>query len=1069
MNLRTFIERPVLSAVISITIVVVGIIGLFTLPVEQYPDIAPPTIMVSTSYFGASAETLQKSVIAPLEEAINGVEDMTYMTSSATNAGTVSITVYFKQGTDPDMAAVNVQNRVSKATGQLPSEVNQVGVTTSKRQTSILQMFSLHSPDDSYDEAFLANYISINLKPEILRISGVGDMMIMGGDYSLRIWMKPDVMAQYRLIPSDVSAVLAEQNIESATGSFGENSDETYQYTMKYKGRRITPEEFGEIVIRSTDDGQVLKLKDIATIELGQESYAYSGTTDGHNGISCMLFQTAGSNATEVNNRINDFLEEARKDLPRGVELTQLMSSNDFLYASIHEVVKTLLEAILLVILVVYIFLQDIRSTLIPLVGIIVSLVGTFAFMAMAGFSINLITLFALVLVIGTVVDDAIVVVEAVQARFDVGYKSSYMASIDAMKGISNAVITSSLVFMAVFIPVSFMSGTSGTFYTQFGLTMAVAVGISAVNALTLSPALCALLLKPYINEDGTQKQNFAARFRKAFNAAFDVVIDRYKGIVLFFIKHRWLTGGLLVASIALLVVLMNTTKTSLVPDEDQGVVFVNVSTAAGSSLRTTDEVMKRIEQCMEQIPQVEHVQKVAGYGLLAGQGSSFGMLILKLKPWDERPGKEDNVQSVIGQVYGRTGDIKDATVFAISPGMIPGYGMGNALELHMQDKTGGDVNTFFQTTQQYLGALNQRPEIAMAYSTFDVRYPQWLVEIDPSKCKRSGITPDQVLSTLSGYYGGQYVSNFNRFSKVYKVMIQSDPQYRLDEASLGNTFVRMSNGEMAPLSQFVTLTRTYGAESLSRFNMYNSIAVNAMPADGYSTGDAIRAVQETASTALPKGYGYDYGGITREETEQSGTTAIIFGICFLMIYLILSALYESFLIPFAVLLSVPCGLMGSFLFARLFGLENNIYLQTGLIMLIGLLAKTAILLTEYAAERRKAGMGLIASALSAAKARLRPILMTALTMIFGLFPLMVASGVGANGNRSLGTGAVGGMVIGTLALLFIVPSLFIAFQWLQERIRPIQAEPTHDWQIEEEIAVSDREKKEAKGGALKE
>lgn len=994
---------------------------------------------------------------------------MTYMTSSATNAGTVSITVYFKQGTDPDMAAVNVQNRVSKATGQLPSEVNQVGVTTSKRQTSILQMFSLHSPDDSYDEAFLANYISINLKPEILRISGVGDMMIMGGDYSLRIWMKPDVMAQYRLIPSDVSAVLAEQNIESATGSFGENSDETYQYTMKYKGRRITPEEFGEIVIRSTDDGQVLKLKDIATIELGQESYAYSGTTDGHNGISCMLFQTAGSNATEVNNRINDFLEEARKDLPRGVELTQLMSSNDFLYASIHEVVKTLLEAILLVILVVYIFLQDIRSTLIPLVGIIVSLVGTFAFMAMAGFSINLITLFALVLVIGTVVDDAIVVVEAVQARFDVGYKSSYMASIDAMKGISNAVITSSLVFMAVFIPVSFMSGTSGTFYTQFGLTMAVAVGISAVNALTLSPALCALLLKPYINEDGTQKQNFAARFRKAFNAAFDVVIDRYKGIVLFFIKHRWLTGGLLVASIALLVVLMNTTKTSLVPDEDQGVVFVNVSTAAGSSLRTTDEVMKRIEQRMEQIPQVEHVQKVAGYGLLAGQGSSFGMLILKLKPWDERPGKEDNVQSVIGQVYGRTGDIKDATVFAISPGMIPGYGMGNALELHMQDKTGGDVNTFFQTTQQYLGALNQRPEIAMAYSTFDVRYPQWLVEIDPSKCKRSGITPDQVLSTLSGYYGGQYVSNFNRFSKVYKVMIQSDPQYRLDEASLGNTFVRMSNGEMAPLSQFVTLTRTYGAESLSRFNMYNSIAVNAMPADGYSTGDAIRAVQETASTALPKGYGYDYGGITREETEQSGTTAIIFGICFLMIYLILSALYESFLIPFAVLLSVPCGLMGSFLFARLFGLENNIYLQTGLIMLIGLLAKTAILLTEYAAERRKAGMGLIASALSAAKARLRPILMTALTMIFGLFPLMVASGVGANGNRSLGTGAVGGMVIGTLALLFIVPSLFIAFQWLQERIRPIQTEPTHDWQIEEEIAVSDREKKEAKGGALKE
>ena len=636
------------------------------------------------------------------------------------------------------------------------------------------------------------------------------------------------------------------------------------------------------------------------------------------------------------------------------------------------------------------------------------------------------------------------------------------MASIDAMKGISNAVITSSLVFMAVFIPVSFMGGTSGTFYTQFGLTMAVAVGISAINALTLSPALCALLLKPYINEDGTQKNNFAARFRKSFNSAFDVMVDKYKTIVLLFIKRRWLTWSLLACSVVLLVFLMNTTKTSLVPDEDQGVIFVNVSTAAGSSLTTTDEVMERIEKRLMAIPQLKHVQKVAGYGLLAGQGSSFGMLILKLKPWDERPDDADNVQSVIGQVYALTADIKDASVFAISPGMIPGYGMGNALELHMQDKMGGDINEFFTTTQQYLGALNQRPEIAMAYSTFDVRYPQWTVEVDAAKCKRAGITPDAVLSTLSGYYGGQYVSNFNRFSKVYRVMIQADPMFRLDETSLDNAFVRMSNGEMAPLSQFVTLTRSYGAESLSRFNMYNSIAVNAMPADGYSTGDAIKAVQETAEQSLPKGYGYDYGGITREENQQSGTTMIIFGICFLMIYLILSALYESFIIPFAVLLSVPCGLMGSFLFARMFGLENNIYLQTGLIMLIGLLAKTAILLTEYAAERRKAGMGLIASAVSAAKARLRPILMTALTMIFGLFPLMMSSGVGANGNRSLGTGVVGGMTIGTLALLFIVPTLFIAFQWLQERLRPIQSAPTHDWQIEEEIKVSEEEKSRA-------
>ena len=1061
MKLRTFIERPILSAVISITIVVAGLIGLFTLPVEQYPDIAPPTIQVSTTYFGASAETLQKSVIAPLEEAINGVENMTYMTSTATNAGTVDITVYFKQGTDPDMAAVNVQNRVSKATGQLPAEVTQVGVTTSKRQTSILQMFSLHSPNNTYDDNFLANYININLKPAILRISGVGDMMVMGGSYSMRIWMKPDIMAQYKLIPSDVTSALAEQNIEAATGSFGENSDETYQYTMKYTGRLMTPEEFGEIVIRSTEDGEVLKLKEIADVELGKDSYAYKGGMDGHNSISCMIFQTAGSNATEVNQNIDNLLEEAKKELPKDVEIDQMMSSNDFLFASIHEVVKTLLEAILLVILVVYFFLQDFRSTIIPSVSIVVSLIGTFAFMTIAGFSINLITLFALVLVIGTVVDDAIVVVEAVQARFDVGYRSSYMASIDAMKGLSSAIISTSLVFMAVFIPVSFMSGTSGTFYTQFGLTMAVAVGISTINALTLSPALCALILKPYINEDGTQKNNFAARFRKAFNAAFNSMIEKYKTGVLFFIKRKWLVWSLLACSIAALAVLMNTTKTGLVPDEDQGVLFVNVSTAAGSSLKTTDDIMVQIEQRLEGIPQVKHIQKVSGYGLLAGQGNSFGMLIIKLKPWDERTNEEDHVQAVIGQVYGRTADIKDASIFAISPGMIPGYGMGNALELHMQDKSDSDIGTFFNTTQQYLGALNQRPEISMAYSTFDIRYPQWTVKVDAAQCKRAGITPNAVLSTLSGYYGGQYVSDFNRFSKVYKVMIQADPKYRLDETSLNNTFVRMANGEMAPLSQFVSLTRSYGAESLSRFNMYNSIAVNAMPAPGYSTGDAIKAVKETAEQALPKGYGYDFGGITREENQQSNTTLIIFAICILMIYLILSALYESFLIPFAVILSVPFGLMGSFVFAKLMGLENNIYLQTGLIMLIGLLAKTAILLTEYASERRAAGMSLTSAALSAAKARLRPILMTALTMVFGLLPLMVATGVGANGNSSLGTGAVGGMLIGTLALLFIVPTLFIVFQYLQEKVRPIQFEPTHDWQIQEEVVTETVERQQ--------
>ncbi len=1056
MNLRTFIERPVLSAVISITIILMGLIGLTNLPVERYPDIAPPTIQVSTTYYGANAETLLNSVIAPLEEAINGVEDMTYMTSTASNSGSASITIYFKQGTDPDMAAVNVQNRVSKATSRLPAEVNQVGVTTSKRQTSMLQIFSLYSPDDRYDENFLANYISINLKPEILRISGVGDLSIMGGDYSMRLWLKPDVMAQYKLVPSDVTAALSEQNIEAATGSFGENSEEAFQYTMKYRGRLMTPEEFGDIVIRSTEDGEVLKLKEVADIELGKESYAYVGTLDGHPGVSCMVFQTAGSNATQVNKDIDKFLEEASKDFPEGVELTQVMSTNDFLFASIHEVVKTLLEAIFLVILVVYVFLQDIRSTLIPLVGIIVSLVGTFAFMYIAGFSLNLITLFALVLVIGTVVDDAIIVVEAVQARFDVGYRSPYMASIDAMKGISNAVVTSSLVFMAVFIPVSFMGGTSGTFYTQFGITMAVAVGISAVNALTLSPALCALLLRPYLNEDGSTKNNFAARFRKAFNAAFGKLSEKYKNGVVAFIKHKWLPWAILACSVVLLLILMNNTKTSLVPNEDQGVVFVNVSAAPGSSISTTNKIMNRVEERIASIPEIEHTQKVTGYGLLSGQGNSFGMLMLRLKPWDERTGKGQDIESVIGKVYAYTSDIKDATIFAISPGMIPGYGMGNALELHLQDRSGGDISTFFMNSQKYLAALNARPEIAAAYSTFDIRYPQWRIDIDAAKCKRAGVSPNSVLSTLSGYYGGQYISDFNRFSKVYRVMMQADPQYRLDESSLNNIFVRTDKGEMAPLSHFVTMTRTYGAETINRFNMYTSIAVNAMPADGYSTGEAIQAVKETADEAMPRGYGYGFGGITREEEQQTNTTTVIFIICIAMIYLILCALYESFLIPFAVILSVPIGLMGSFLFAKMFGSENNIYLQTGLIMLIGLISKTAILLTEYAVDRRKAGMGLTASAVSAAKARLRPILMTALTMVFGLLPLMVSTGVGANGNRALGSGTVGGLLIGTLAMLFIVPAFYIFFQWLQEKLSPAQAVPTDDWQIQEEMKQND-------------
>ena len=955
MTLKHFIERPVLASVISIVIVIGGLIGLATLPVEQYPDIAPPTVMVRASYPGASAETIQKSVIVPLEQAINGVEDMTYMTSSAA-LGSASVTVYFRQGTDPDMAAVNVQNKVSRATGQLPSEVTQIGVTTMKRQTSMVKIFSLYSPDDTYDETFLSNYSKINIEPRILRIAGVGEAFTLGADYSMRIWLKPDVMAQYKLIPSDVTAALAEQNIESATGSLGENSENTFQYTMKYRGRLMTPEEFGEIVLVAQDDGTILRLKDVADIELGSESYAYKGYTNGHPGVSTMVFQTAGSNATQVVNEIDALLAEIEAELPKGVAIAHLQSVNDFLYASINEVIKTLIEAILLVVLVVYVFLQDIRSTLIPTVSIIVSLVGTFAFLSVAGFSINLLTLFALVLAIGTVVDDAIIVVEAVQARFDVGYKSSYMATIDAMSGITSAIITSTLVFMAVFIPVSMMGGTSGVFYTQFGITMAV---------------------------------------------------------------------------------------------------------AAGTSLAETHVVMEQVADRNQAIPQIRDFMQVAGYGMIAGQGSSYGMCIIKLKDWEERPDKADAVNAVIGQIYGRTADIKDAQIFAVAPPMISGYGTSTGFSMHLQDKSDGSLTDFYNIYLQFIGALNQRPEIERAYSTFNINFPQYVVSIDAAKAKRAGISPNAILSTLSGYYGGQYVSNVNRFSKMYYVTIQSDPKYRLNTESLNNVFVRTNGGEMAPLGEFVDLQRVYSSEVLNRFNMYSSIAVNGTAADGYSSGDAIKAIQETAAQVLPKGYGYDFDGITREEAQTGSNTTIIFGICILLIYLILSALYESFLLPFAVILSVPCGLLGSFLFAKMLGLENNIYLQTGIIMLIGLLSKTAILITEYASDRRRAGMTLTQAAVSAAKVRLRPILMTVLTCVFGMIPLVLSHGVGANGNMTLGSGVVGGMIVGTLALLFLVPTLFIAFQTLQEKVKPIEFDPDPQWAVQAELEECKNEKEE--------
>lgn len=1036
MKLQKFIDRPILSMVISVVILVAGLIGLYALSVEQYPDIAPPTIRVSTTYSGANAEAVQKSVIVPLEEAINGVENMTYMTSTASNTGSAEITVYFKQGTDPDMAAVNVQNKVSTATSLLPAEVTKVGVTTMKRQSSMLMIFGLYSPKGTYDETFLTNYLNINVKPQLQRISGVGEVNVMGGDYAMRIWLKPDVMAQYELEPADVEAALSSQNIEASIGSIGEDSKNVYQYTLKYRGRLEKEKEFENIVIKAFDDGRVVRLSDIAKVELGSQSYTYTGSVNGSPGTTCMINQTAGTNANEIITSINKYLEELKETLPEDVEVVELMSTKNFLDASINEVIKTLIEAIILVVLVVYVFLQNPRSTLIPTISIFVSLIGTFAALYVAGFSINLLTLFALVLAIGTIVDDAIIVVEAVQTRFDEGYRSPYKAAVDAMNGISSAIVTSTLVFMAVFVPVSFMGGTSGIFYTQFGVTMAFAVGISAINALTLSPALCALILRPNEEIIEGRKPGFSTRFRMAFDSSFRRIVQKYKSGVKFFVKRKWVAWASLGFVAVLLFYLMSTTKTGLVPSEDTGSIFVSLDAPAGSTLAETAEIMGQVEKELKDIPQIENFNKVAGFGMGSGSGSSHGMFIVKLKHWDERKGDESSVDAISNEIYRRTAHIKNATIFVFSPPMISGYGTGNSFELYIQDRSGKGIDALSKVTDDFLAELNKRPEIKMAYTSFSSKFPQYRVDIDEAQCQRAGITTQDVINTLSGYFGSIYASNFNRFTKLYRVIIQAPSDSRNSMQSLDNIYVKTTGG-MAPVSQFVKLSKTYGSESLTRFNLFSAINVQGMPADGYSSGDVINAVSEVAARTLPTGYGYEYSGMTREEAQMAGShdTVIIYCICVLFIYLILCALYESLFVPMAVIMSVPFGLAGSFLFARMWGLENNIYLQTGLIMLIGLLSKTAILVTEYATERRKSGMTLTQAAMSAAAVRLRPILMTALTMVFGMLPLMFASGVGANGNRSLGVGVVGGMVIGTVALLFVTPAFFIVFQYVEERV----------------------------------
>ena len=1052
MKLDRFINRPVLSTVISIVVVILGILGLVSLPVSQYPDIAPPTIRVTTTYTGANAQTILNSVIAPLEEQINGVEDMMYMSSTATNTGEASIEVYFKQGTDPDMAAVNVQNRVAKAQGFLPAEVTQVGVITQKRQSSMLLGFSFYSSDDKYDNEFLENYMNINIIPEIKRIQGVGDAMVMGTDYSMRIWLKPDVMAQYKLMPSDVSVALAEQNIEAAPGQFGERGNQSFQYVMKYKGRLQTQEEFENIVIRATSDGEILRLKDIATVELGRLTYGFQNNVNGHPGVTAIIFQTAGSNATTIIQDIQEYLKKVEPTLPPGVKVVELLNANDFLFASIHEVLKTLLEAFVLVFLVVYIFLQDFRSTLIPAIAIPVALIGTFFGLYLIGFSVNLLTLCAMVLAIAIVVDDAIVVVEGVHAKLDQGYKSARLASIDAMSELGGAIVSITLVMMSVFIPVSFMTGTSGTFYRQFGLTMAIAIGLSAINALTLSPALCAIFLHPHDKNGEKKKTSLIERFHIAFNAAYDVTLKKYERGITFFIRRKFLSFAIVIATIVVMIFLMNITPTGLVPNEDTGTIFAVVDMAPGTAQERTEAVMEQVDSLVAANPAVKSRTQVTGYSFLAGQGNSYGTLIIKLKDWKER-GKGEDADTVIGTLYMQAQSlIKDARVLLFAPPMIPGYSVTNGFESNLQDKTGGDLNTFYEVAQEFLGKLKERPEIATAQTSFNPTFPQYMIDIDAAKCKQAGISPNDILTTLQGYYGGIYASNFNRFGKLYRVMIQADPRYRINPESLQNVKIRNGN-EMAPISQFMTLTKVYGPDNIKRFNMFTSMSVNGSPADGYSSGQAIKAIEEVAAQSLPTGYGFEFSGMTREEQSSSGsTTAMIFALCFVFVYLLLSAQYESYILPLVVLLSVPSGLMGSFIFAQIMGVENNIYMQIALIMLIGLLAKNAILITEFALDRRKTGMSITEAAVSGASARLRPILMTSLAMVIGLLPLMFAHGVGANGNSTLGTGAIGGMFIGMICQIFIVPALFVVFEHIQEKVKPLEWHDTDNTDIASEI-----------------
>jgi HAE1 family hydrophobic/amphiphilic exporter-1 len=1041
---KRFIERPVLSTVISVLIVILGILGLRSLPISQYPEIAPPTIQVSASYQGANADVILNSVVIPLEEEINGVEGMTYMSSTASNDGTATITVNFAIGVDPDIAAVNVQNRVARASSLLPQEVIRAGVSTTKRQTSNLVIFSLYSENPAYDQTFLQNYASINLVPRIKRVKGVGEAVAFGQrDYSMRIWLKPDVMATYGIVPGDISALLAEQNVEAAPGQFGEQGNQSFQYVIKYSGRLKSAEEFGNIIVRSSGNGQFLRLKDIARVEMGALNYSIAAFTNGQPSAAVAISQTAGSNAKEVIDESMKVLNDAAKNFPKGIKYKSLYNIDDFLDASVEEVVRTLIIAFILVFFVVFLFLQDFRSTLIPAISVPVAIVGTFFFLGILGFTINLLTLFALVLAIGIVVDDAIVVVEAVHAKLDQGYDSARKASIDAMSEITGAIISITLVMAAVFIPISFIGGSAGVFYKQFGLTLAVAIVLSAINALTLSPALAALFLKPH-HDSGKKKGSPIRRFYAAFNAAFDATTNKYKSTAAFIIKRKWIA----ILGIALFAgtfyLLQKTTPTAFVPNEDLGIIFSDISLPPGASLERTDEITKEIETIAHTIPEVESVLRIPGRSLISGNGSNYGLVLLRLKPWSERKGKTQKIQFIIKTMFARTAGIRDARTIFFAPPTLPGFGLTGGFEFQLQDKTGGDIARFAKVSNDFLSALRKRPEIQFASTSFNPNFPQFKVNVNVAKVKEAGLSVSDVLNTLQGYIGGVYASNFNQFGKQYRVIYQADPAFRTSPESLSFMLVRNKDGVMSPITEFITMERIYGPQSISRFNLFTSIAINGSPNPGYSTGDAISAIGETAAQVLPPGYGYEYSGITREELSAGGQTGFIFLLVIVFVYFLLSAQYESYILPFAVLFSLPIGLAGAFIFARLFGVTNNIYLQVSLVMLVGLLAKNAILIVEFALARRKKGMEIVPAALEGAKARLRPILMTSFAFILGLMPLMFASGAGSVGNHSIGTAAVGGMLIGTMIGVFTIPALFVIFQSFQEKIRA-KPKPVHE------------------------